>query len=142
MAGSPWARMCRPRRSAASCWSIRRSRKAASSTRLVEGLVKSHRRWPGGIYALWYPIKDRAAVNRFRRSLAELGVPAILDVAFSVRAPSHEPRLDGCGLVVVNPPYTFEQEMRLVLPMLKSVLADDFGAGWTLDWLAPEAATA
>ncbi len=111
-------------------------------TRLVEGLVKSHRRWPGGIYALWYPIKDRAAVNRFRRSLAESGVPAILDVAFNVRAPSHEPRLDGAGLVVVNPPYIFEQEMRLVLPMLKSVLADDPGAGWTLDWLSPEAATA
>jgi len=103
--------------------------------RLVEGLAKAHRRWPSGVYALWYPIKDRAAVMRFRRDLSESGLPRIIDLGFSIRAPSHEPRLDGCGLVVVNPPYVFEQEMRVLLPFLKSVLADGPGAGWTLDWL-------
>ncbi len=65
-----------------------------------------------------------------------------MDVAFSIRAPSHEPRLDGCGLVVVNPPYTFEQEMRAILPALKAVLADGPGASWTLDWLTGEAVRA
>ena len=100
--------------------------------RLVEGLTKAHRRWPGGIYALWYPLKDRLSVTTFRKSLMASGVPKIIDVAFSIRAPSHEPRLDGCGLVVVNPPYTFEQEMRVLLPELKKVLAEDSGASWSL----------
>ncbi len=43
--------------------------------RLVDGLVRAHRRWPGGIYALWYPIKDRAAVAQFRRDLEASGIP-------------------------------------------------------------------
>ena len=43
--------------------------------RLVDGLVRAHRRWPGGIYALWYPIKDRAAVSRFRAELEGVGHP-------------------------------------------------------------------
>jgi 23S rRNA (adenine2030-N6)-methyltransferase len=110
--------------------------------RLVEGLTKAYRRWPGGIYALWYPVKDRVAVAAFRKSLVGSGVPKIMDMAFSIRAPSHEPRLDGCGLVVVNPPYTFEQEMRTILPALKAVLADGPGASWTLDWLTGEAVRA
>ena len=39
--------------------------------RLLGGLVKAHRRWPTGIYALWYPVKDLAATKRFRAGLAE-----------------------------------------------------------------------
>lgn len=110
--------------------------------RLLGGLRTAHRRWPGGIYALWYPIKDRAAVSRFRAALGACGIPKVLDVGFSVRSPSPEPRLDGSGLVVVNPPFTFEAEIRVVLKALLKILAEDPGAGWTLKWLAGEAATA
>ncbi|TIO38059.1 MAG: 23S rRNA (adenine(2030)-N(6))-methyltransferase RlmJ, partial [Mesorhizobium sp.] len=42
--------------------------------RLVENLRRAHRRWPGGIYALWYPIKDRKAVAAFRAALKETGI--------------------------------------------------------------------
>ena len=59
--------------------------------RLVEGLAKAHRRWPGGIYALWYPVKDRAAATKFRTALRETGIPKILDMVFAVRAPSPSP---------------------------------------------------
>jgi 23S rRNA (adenine2030-N6)-methyltransferase len=110
--------------------------------RLVDGLVRAHRRWPGGIYALWYPIKDRAAVRRFREDLRETGIPKILDVVFEIRVPSQGERLDGSGLVVVNPPFVFEKEMRAVLPELKKALAQDPRARWSLEWIAGEAAPA
>jgi len=108
--------------------------------RLLDGLKKAHRRWPGGIYALWYPIKDRAAVAAFRRGLAESGVPKLLDVAFEVRPFSGEARLDGSGMVVANPPFTLESELRVLLPALHRLLALESGAGWSLAWLAGEAA--
>lgn len=108
--------------------------------RLADGLVRAHRRWPGGIYALWYPIKDRAAVTAFRRKLMGSGIPKILDVAFEIRPPSPDERLDGSGLVVVNPPFVFEGEMQILLPALKKALAEDEKARWSLDWLAGEAA--
>ena len=41
--------------------------------------------------------------------------------------PRRSERLDGSGLVVVNPPFVFEKEMRTVLPELKKVLAEDPG---------------
>lgn len=112
---------------------------AGEFDRLVDGLVRAHRRWPGGIYALWYPIKDRAAVRDFRERLKAAGVPKILDVAFEVRRPSREALFDGSGLVVVNPPFVFEKEMRVILPGLHKALAEEPQARWSLDWLAGEA---
>ncbi|GLS32354.1 23S rRNA (adenine2030-N6)-methyltransferase [Mesorhizobium albiziae] len=109
--------------------------------RLVDGLVKAHRRWPGGIYALWYPLKDRAAVNRFRTDLAQTGVAKILDIRFEVRPPSPEPRLDGTGMIVVNPPFRLETELRTLLPALKTLLAESPHARWGTEWIAGEAAS-
>lgn len=107
-------------------------------SRLVDGFSRAHRRWPGGIYALWYPIKDRKAVLAFRNTLKETGIPKLLDIAFEIRPASGEPSLDGSGLVVVNPPFTLEGELRLLLPALHRLLAVGQPSRWTLDWLAGE----
>ena len=112
--------------------------KEGEFSRLVDGLSRAHRRWPGGIYALWYPIKDRKAVLAFRKALKETGIPKLLDIAFEIRPASTEPSLDGSGLVVVNPPFTLEGELRLLLPALHRLLAVGQPSRWTLDWLAGE----
>lgn len=106
--------------------------------RLADRFQAAYRRWPGGIYALWYPLKDGAAAGRFREALATSGIPRILNTGFAVRGPTAQSRLAACGLVVVNPPFTFEGEMRVLLPALIEVLAEDTGAGWSLEWLARE----
>ena len=106
--------------------------------RIVAAFAKAHRRWPGGVYAIWYPIKDRAAVAHFRKALSETGIPKILDISLETRAPSPEPQLDGCGIVVVNPPYTLEGEMKLLLPALSKILADGPGASFATVWIAGE----
>jgi 23S rRNA (adenine2030-N6)-methyltransferase len=108
---------------------------AGEFDRLLNGLSKAHQRWPGGIYALWYPIKDRDAVTGFRRGLAESGIPKILDIGFDIRLPGREPRLDGSGMVVVNPPFTLEDELRGALPALHGLLAEEPGAPWSVRWL-------
>ncbi|RWA68438.1 23S rRNA (adenine(2030)-N(6))-methyltransferase RlmJ [Mesorhizobium sp.] len=106
--------------------------------RLVENLRRAHRRWPGGIYALWYPVKDRKAVAAFRAALEETGIPKLLDIGFEIRPASNEPSLDGSGLVVVNPPFTLEGELRIMLPALHRLLAAEQPSRWTVDWLAGE----
>lgn len=106
--------------------------------RLREWLAKAHRRWPGGIYALWYPIKDRQAVAKFRKGLAESGIARILEIALRIRTSSDERRLDGTGMIVVNPPFTLERELRVILPELCAIMAVDDGSAWKLEWLAGE----
>ncbi|RWE66719.1 23S rRNA (adenine(2030)-N(6))-methyltransferase RlmJ [Mesorhizobium sp.] len=104
--------------------------------RLVDGLRKAHKRWPGGVYALWYPVKDRKAVIAFRKALVQSGVPKLLDIGFEIRPPSAEPSLDGNGMVVVNPPFTLERELRTLLPALHKLLVVEKPAHWMLEWLA------
>ncbi|QDZ12131.1 23S rRNA (adenine(2030)-N(6))-methyltransferase RlmJ [Devosia ginsengisoli] len=106
--------------------------------RMVAGLVKAHQRWPGGIYAFWYPIKEPAEVEQFARDLKATGIAKILRIELTISASSTPPRLHGTGMVVVNPPYTLEDEMCLALPDLAKLLADEGRGKWRLDWIAGE----
>ncbi|MBX9464759.1 MAG: 23S rRNA (adenine(2030)-N(6))-methyltransferase RlmJ [Aquamicrobium sp.] len=105
--------------------------------RIVDGLQKAYRRWPGGTYALWYPIKDHNAVTAMREMLKQTGIPKIMDVVFELRQPSPEPRFDGTGMIVVNPPYVLEDELKVLLPALREVLAEDRSALAGTVWLTP-----
>ncbi|MER8571929.1 23S rRNA (adenine(2030)-N(6))-methyltransferase RlmJ [Mesorhizobium sp. M1338] len=113
---------------------------AGEFERLVDGLMRAHKRWPGGIYALWYPVKDRKAIIAFRKALKQSGIPKLLDIEFEIRPASSEPSLDGSGLLVVNPPFTLEGELRTLLPALHGLLAVGRPAHWSLEWLAGEQA--
>ncbi|WP_024586174.1 23S rRNA (adenine(2030)-N(6))-methyltransferase RlmJ [Aliihoeflea sp. 2WW] len=106
--------------------------------RLIDGLVKAYKRWPGGTYLMWYPVKNRKAVAAFREALREAGISKILDLSLDIRAPSVPERLDGTGLVVVTPPYPLEAEMKIVLPVLARLLGDGKDATWRAEWLAGE----
>lgn len=77
----------------------------ADYDRLVEALGAGHRRWATGIFLLWYPVKDPAAVKRFHAMIAGLGIPKCLTIEALWRPVDGE-RLAGAGLVTVNAPFT------------------------------------
>jgi 23S rRNA (adenine2030-N6)-methyltransferase len=105
--------------------------------RMVAGLDRAYRRWQGGVYALWYPVKDRQAVAAFREALRASGIPKILDISLETRAPSQEPTLDGSGMIIVNPPFVLAEEMQALLPALTDVLAAGAGARFAISWISP-----
>jgi 23S rRNA (adenine2030-N6)-methyltransferase len=106
-------------------------------TRLGRGLEAAHRKWPGGIYGLWYPVKGRRGPDALARALKHSGIGKILRIELSVGAAVGEGPLGGCGLIVVNPPWTLEGELAAMLPALQSILANEAGSH-RLDWLASE----
>ncbi|WP_207459576.1 23S rRNA (adenine(2030)-N(6))-methyltransferase RlmJ [Azospirillum sp. SYSU D00513] len=107
--------------------------------RLAEGLKAAHRRWPTGIFALWYPIKERPAVWRFHEALESAGIPKILTVELTWHPEDTHTRLNGSGLMIVNPPWRLDESLREALPALHAALPST-GGGVTVDWLVPEAA--
>jgi 23S rRNA (adenine2030-N6)-methyltransferase len=46
--------------------------------------------------------------------------------------------MKGCGLLVLNPPWQIETEIRAVMPALVERLRLDAGAVMRLRWLVPE----
>jgi len=100
---------------------------------LIDGMTLAWKRWPTGQYALWYPIKDRAQIDRFH---AELGVfGKVLAVEFLPEAVDEPERLNGSGLILINPPWQIDLDIRALLDELKSAL--DLPAARTrVTWIA------
>ncbi|MCC6471740.1 MAG: 23S rRNA (adenine(2030)-N(6))-methyltransferase RlmJ [Alphaproteobacteria bacterium] len=108
----------------------------AERRRVVRALAQAHARWPTGIYALWYPIKADSEARLFHAELANTGIRRQLACEVRMQAGDEPARLNGCGLVIVNPPFQIEATLRQVLPALHAALA---GAGGTrVDWVVPE----
>ena len=105
--------------------------------RLVQGLENAHRRWSTGAYLLWHPIKDVEAVSNYERALFETGISKMLLAELSIRRPTRE-SFDGCGIVIVNPPYTLHADLEALLPYLALALAQGQGASHHLRWIRGE----
>ncbi|HWV21320.1 MAG TPA: 23S rRNA (adenine(2030)-N(6))-methyltransferase RlmJ [Devosia sp.] len=106
--------------------------------RMAQNLIKAHKRWPTGLYALWYPIKDGADVDKFVALLQASGIPKILRLELTIRQPSIPPRLHGTGMIVINPPFVLEEEMGVLMPVLADLLSDEGRGRWMIDWVAGE----
>lgn len=87
--------------------------------KLTRGLKQALKRFATGCYAIWYPIKDEAAVSDFIASLAEL--KALVVETRLVPAPL-DGKLAACGVAVINPPWMFEEAMAEALPWLDKAL--------------------
>ena len=107
-------------------------------SRLAQGLAAAHRKWATGIYLLWYPIKDTAAVAAFIRRIRLLGIAKTLRAEVIVSSATDAARLRGTGLILVNPPWPLHDELKVMLPAVAAALAGDHKAALTLDWLADE----
>jgi 23S rRNA (adenine2030-N6)-methyltransferase len=105
--------------------------------RLVDGLAKAHRKWATGLYALWYPLKEPREVSGFVADLKATGIPRMLRAELLVERPLAG-KLYGSGMIVVNPPFVLEDELRSILPALVKALGRD-GASHRLEWIRGEA---
>jgi 23S rRNA (adenine2030-N6)-methyltransferase len=105
---------------------------AGELERLARGLEEGLARFATGIFMAWYPIKDEKPIARFHKALAALDLPKPLCVELLIRRPSDPDRLNGCGLVIANAPYTLEADLAALLPELGRRLAQAPGASHRL----------
>ena len=105
--------------------------------RLSAALAAAHRKWPTGIYMLWYPIKERAAPDGLAKRLQRLAIPRMLRCELSLGPPRADAGLVGSGLIVVNPPFTLEPDLQRLMPGARAECCRR-RASWRLDWLAQE----
>ena len=95
----------------------------------AESLAGAWEKFPQGVYALWYPIKHRAPVRDFFETLRRSAIRDAIACELLLREPVNPARLNGCGLLIVNPPYGFEAEATPVLRALRDTLGDALGDG-------------
>lgn len=92
------------------------------------------KRFPGGTYAVWYPLLQRTQSRQFVHSLQQLPGIEWLNVSLSISSPLPDGfGLHSSGMFVINPPWTLEALLRQVMPYLVGVLGNDSGAGFQLE---------
>jgi 23S rRNA (adenine2030-N6)-methyltransferase len=114
---------------------------AGELDRIVDGLANASRRFAGGTFVIWYPIKDARAVARFHRELGKLGLAKLYMAELSVRAVPHEGELCASGLIILNPPFTLPDKLSVLAPFLAARLARGRGASCRLEWLSHDQVT-
>jgi len=106
--------------------------------KLVDAIETGYRKWSTGVYAIWYPIQDRHTTDAFYRAMVKTGIRKILLSEFFIKAESNTSPLSGCGMLVINPPWQFDEMLNRILPWLTKTLALDEAAKFKVDWLVPE----
>lgn len=72
-----------------------------------------------GVYCLWYPVVDKKLKEQLLRRMQEIGTSTAVKIEFHLTmAPQFG--MTGTGLWVINPPYTFAQDMKIVLDTLRT----------------------
>ncbi|MBW7981150.1 23S rRNA (adenine(2030)-N(6))-methyltransferase RlmJ [Enterobacillus tribolii] len=105
---------------------------------VVKGIQEGYKRFATGVYALWYPVVLRQQTKRMIRDLQETGIRRILQIELAVRPDSDQRGMTASGMIVINPPWKLEQQMRELLPWLHQALVPS-GTGHThLEWIVPE----
>jgi len=90
-------------------------------TRLALSLPIALKRFETGIYAIWYPIKDKLQTKRFHAALRQNITNSILIVELTIH-PDLPQHLNGCGMAIINPPWQLENQLAEILPWLWKAL--------------------
>jgi 23S rRNA (adenine2030-N6)-methyltransferase len=98
--------------------------------RVADALAGAAARWPQGVLVAWYPIKQGVVAARLHRRLLDAGIRRLLAAELCVHPDDSRAGLNGSGLVIFNPPWRLDRDLREALPYLHAVLAPE-GLGRT-----------
>ncbi|MDG2952194.1 23S rRNA (adenine(2030)-N(6))-methyltransferase RlmJ [Exercitatus varius] len=105
---------------------------------VVKAVEEGYKRFATGVYAVWYPVVLRQQTKRIVRGLERSGIRKILQVELAVRPDSDQRGMTASGMIVINPPWQLETQMKSILPYLTEVLVPAGTGKWSLNWITPE----
>lgn len=105
---------------------------------IAQALKDGIRRLPGGVFAIWYPITQRARVDGFWREIQGVDLPPTVALELTIAGEDVGMKMRGCGLLIVNPPWKFAEEVSADLSALALRLAQAPGGMSHIHWLVPE----
>src|SRR5450631_207473 len=79
---------------------------------MLQAFAEAYRRWPSGIYLMWYPIRSATQRSLVHARFEALRIPKMLYADLAVHPDDAGVGLAGSGLMVVNPPFGADQFLR------------------------------
>ncbi len=104
---------------------------------VIETLQKAHKRFASGVYALWYPVVQRAQIDQMENALRRTGIRNVQRFELGWLPDSAEYGMTASGMIVINPTWGLMSLMQGLLPKLAQQLAGDDGR-WRCEQLVAE----
>lgn len=112
--------------------------RARELDRVLKALKDAHSRWATGMYAIWYPLMEPAAMRDFLASTERSGIRKVLRLEMVVRERDESAIIPGCGMLVVNPPWQFDREAKPMVEWLARTLLVSGKPQALVEWLVRE----
>jgi 23S rRNA (adenine2030-N6)-methyltransferase len=106
---------------------------------ITTAVADALQRFPQAIFAIWYPIKQRPSLHPFFRKVATLPMKSALAIELLVRPDDSPLRMNGSGMLLLNPPWQIEKDIEPALKPLAQSMGEA-GASWRLTWLKQDKA--
>ena len=108
---------------------------------VISALQEGLKRFASGVYAVWYPLLQRAEAKLLPEQLKHLPVKSWLHVALNVQAPSEDGfGMHGSGMFILNPPWILHGVLQEVMPYLAQMLGQGSEGGFVLEFEENDAA--
>jgi 23S rRNA (adenine2030-N6)-methyltransferase len=102
------------------------------AARMAATLTAALRRWPAGVFAAWYPIKDQAIGDALAAAARAGGFPKTLRAEFCAYPMDGEPMAGG-GLLIANAPWKLDEKLEALCVELHPILGEGHGS-WRVEW--------
>ena len=102
---------------------------------LVRAIDVGLKRFPSGVFVIWFPLTTRARADDFLLAVQSLKPASALVTELTIAGEASAMKMKGCGLLVLNPPWQFDRAASTILSYLSRVLAQEPGGGTRVDWL-------
>jgi len=96
---------------------------------MLQAFKDAYRRWPSGIYLMWYPIRSATQRSMVHARFEALRIPKMLLADLAIHPDDAGLGLAGSGLLIVNPPYGADQFLRDAYGAIHQAIAPA-GAGY------------
>lgn len=99
---------------------------------ITKTLKMALKRWETGIYAIWYPLKEKYFNQNFHRRLNFLKNEKVLFAELSIYPEDSPITLNGSGMAIINPPWQLAEKLQVLLPWLWRALSPEKTGGFRI----------
>jgi len=103
---------------------------------MISALKKVLVKWDTGVYAIWYPIKgnyeNQLFLKKFKTAFSQFEILVTELTIFSLDIPT---ALNGCGMLIINPPWQIAGKIQSFLPWLWEILSVNHQGNYRVEWL-------
>ncbi len=87
---------------------------------VYQNLVEMYKKWPTGVFMIWFPIKDNLPVKEFYQNIKDAKFNKVLLIECSLPKANISEGLNSCGVMIVNTPWLLKETLINITKELKT----------------------